>query len=115
MFGIQTSELVVIALVAILVFGPEKVPEFFHRAGKIISGLQRTADDVWTSLQTELNQAVEPVKQIGAEIDELGKQIVAGTEDQPAGGETETPAEEPPAPEDSDQPEPGEDQPRDTP
>ena len=44
-----------------------------------------------------------------------GKQIVAGTEDQPPGAETEAQAEEPPAPEDPDQPEPGEDQPRDTP
>lgn len=83
MFGIQTSELVVIALVAILIFGPERVPEFFHRAGKLLSGLQRTADDVWTSLQTELNQAVEPIKEVGAEIEELGKGIVAGIEDGP--------------------------------
>ena len=46
MFGISTSELVVIAFIAILIFGPERVPEFFHRAGKLIRGLQATADDV---------------------------------------------------------------------
>lgn len=112
MFGIQTSELIVIALVAILIFGPERVPEFFHRAGKIISGLQRTADEVWTSLQTELNEAVEPIKEVGAEIDELGKGIVAGVE----GGPAADPADESEASEGQESStEPGDDVPPPTP
>ncbi len=72
MFGIQTSELVVIALVAILLFGPERVPEFFHRAGQLISKLQRTADDLWTSLQSEMNEAKKPLEQMGKEIGRIG-------------------------------------------
>lgn len=95
MFGIQTSELVVIALVAILVFGPERVPEFFHRAGKMISGLQRTADDVWTSLQTELDRAVDPIKEVGGEIDDLGKKLV--NETQPTDETDDLDGEDPPA------------------
>jgi len=74
-FGIQTSELVVIALVAILVFGPEKVPEFFHRAGQLISKLQRSADDLWTTLQTEMNQAKKPLDDLGKDLKTLGDTI----------------------------------------
>ena len=72
MFGIQTSELVVIALIAILLFGPEKVPEFFHRAGQLMSRFQRSADELWTSLQTEMNQATKPLEDLGKDIQAVG-------------------------------------------
>lgn len=75
MFGIQTSELVVIALIAILLFGPERVPEFFYRAGKLVSRLQRSADDLWTSLQTEMNQATKPLEDMTREIRALGDKL----------------------------------------
>ncbi len=81
MFGISTSELVVIAFIAILIFGPERVPEFFHRAGKLIRGLQDTAEDVWTSLQTEINEVTEPLREAESDIKKLGGQIVSGLSD----------------------------------
>ena len=77
MFGISSSELLVIAFVAILIFGPERVPEFFHRAGKLIRSLQDTADDVWTSLQTELNDVTEPIREAERDIKKLGGQIAS--------------------------------------
>ena len=75
MFGIQTSELVVIALIAILLFGPERVPEFFHRAGQFMSKIQRSADDLWTTLQTEMNQVTKPLEDMGKDIKSLGDKI----------------------------------------
>ncbi len=75
MFGIQTSELIVIALIAILLFGPERVPEFFHRAGQFMSKIQRSADDLWTSLQTEMNQVTKPLEDMGKDIKTLGDKI----------------------------------------
>jgi len=74
-FGIQTSELIVIALIAILLFGPERVPEFFHRAGQFMSKIQRSADDLWTSLQTEMNQVTKPLEDMGKDIKTLGEKI----------------------------------------
>lgn len=88
MFGIQTSELLVIALIAILLFGPEKVPEFFHRAGQLMSKLQRSADDLWTSLQTEMNQAKQPLEDLGREITSMGTSMTTSPEEPP---EEETP------------------------
>ena len=75
MFGIQTSELIVIALIAILLFGPERVPEFFHRAGQLMSKVQRSADDLWTSLQTEMNQATKPLEDLGKDIQAIGDKL----------------------------------------
>lgn len=91
MFGIQTSELLVIALIGILLFGPEKVPEFFHRAGQLMSKLQRSADDLWTSLQTEMNQAKKPLEDLGDEIKSIGDSLTTPTEQPPetAGGAEE--------------------------
>jgi sec-independent protein translocase protein TatB len=74
-FGIQTSELIVIALIAILLFGPERVPEFFHRAGQFMSKIQRSADDLWTSLQTEMNQVTKPLEDMGNDLKTLGEKI----------------------------------------
>jgi len=96
-FGVSSAELVVIALVAILVFGPERVPEFFHRVGQLIRGLQATADDLWTSLQTELNEVTEPLREVEREIKKLGGQITSvetGTTDD-VGDDTEDDGGEP--------------------
>ena len=90
MFGIQTSELIVIALIAILLFGPEKVPEFFHRAGQMMSKLQRSADDMWTSLQIEMNQAKKPLEDLGEELKSIGTSMGSPPDDAP---EDETPDE----------------------
>ena len=77
MFGISSAELLVIAFVAIIVFGPERVPEFFHMAGKLIRSLQDTADDVWTSLQTELNEVTEPIREAERDLKKLGDDIMS--------------------------------------
>ncbi len=89
MFGIQTSELIVIALVAILLFGPERVPEFFHRAGQFMSKVQRSADDLWTTLQTEMNQVSKPLEEIGKDIKSVGEQLVPSLDGSAAEEEAE--------------------------
>ena len=41
MFGVDFGELIVIALVVLIVFGPEKLPELLHSVGKILGSIQR--------------------------------------------------------------------------
>ena len=60
MFGIGSSELVVIILVALLVLGPKKLPEVLKIIGRVMAELRKTADDV--------------KKEIGAEADLRGIQ-----------------------------------------
>jgi len=37
--------------------------------------IQRSADDLWTSLQTEMNQVTKPLEDMGKDIKTLGERI----------------------------------------
>lgn len=54
MFGIGLPELAIIALVAVLVFGPERLPEFARQAGRMARRIRELADAVRDDLRTEL-------------------------------------------------------------
>ena len=45
MFGVSGTELVAIAVVALLLVGPDKLPDYARRAGELVRGLRaRTAE-----------------------------------------------------------------------
>ncbi len=54
MFGVGLTELAVIALVAVLVFGPDKLPEFARQAGRMLHALRKFATDARDDLRNEL-------------------------------------------------------------
>jgi sec-independent protein translocase protein TatB len=54
MFGVGLPELVVIAFVAILVFGPDKLPEFARQAGRLARQLRLLANTARDELREEL-------------------------------------------------------------
>lgn len=54
MFGVGLSELAVIALVAILVFGPDKLPELAKQAGQMVRTVRDFANSTRDELRTEL-------------------------------------------------------------
>lgn len=56
MFGVGLAELAVIALVAILVFGPDRLPELAKQAG----GMLRKARDFANSARDELRDELGP-------------------------------------------------------
>jgi sec-independent protein translocase protein TatA len=61
MFGsIGGPELVVIFVVALLVFGPRKLPELGRMVGKSLAEFRRAANDLRDSLETEV--AREPAR-----------------------------------------------------
>jgi sec-independent protein translocase protein TatB len=53
-FGVGLPEMAVIALVAIFVFGPERLPEFARQAGQFIRRARRFADGARDQLRDEL-------------------------------------------------------------
>jgi len=55
-FGIGAPELVVIGIVAILVFGPEKLPEFARQAGRFLRTVRQMADNAKNDLGREFGQ-----------------------------------------------------------
>ena len=54
MFGIGLPELVVIAIVAVVVFGPERLPEFARQAGRFVRQVRNLAHSAQTQLREEL-------------------------------------------------------------
>ncbi|TYL45443.1 twin-arginine translocase subunit TatB [Nocardioides sp. BGMRC 2183] len=54
MFGIGFAELVVIAFVAVLVFGPDKIPGIARQAAQMVKQLRRFATNARDELRTEL-------------------------------------------------------------
>jgi len=54
MFGVGLPELAVIAFVAVLVFGPDKLPEFARQAGRMARQLRQFAHQARDELREEL-------------------------------------------------------------
>ncbi|KRA38075.1 MULTISPECIES: sec-independent translocase [unclassified Nocardioides] len=54
MFGIGFGELVVIAVLAVLVFGPDRLPELAQQAGRFVRQLRKFATSARDELRSEL-------------------------------------------------------------
>ena len=74
MFNIGGGELLVILVIALIVLGPEKLPDAVRRAGRIYGELRRMS----SGFQAELRDAIdEPMKEIRSTTD-LVKSTFAG-------------------------------------
>ncbi|HET7066521.1 MAG TPA: sec-independent translocase [Nocardioides sp.] len=54
MFGVGLPELMVIAFVAVLVFGPDKLPDFARQAGRMVKTMRSFAHQARDELREEL-------------------------------------------------------------
>ncbi|HET7385387.1 MAG TPA: sec-independent translocase [Nocardioidaceae bacterium] len=54
MFGVGLPELAVIVVVAIIVFGPDRLPEFARQAGRMVRQVKRFADSARNDIRSEL-------------------------------------------------------------
>ncbi len=62
MFGIGTSELLIILLIALLVLGPREIPKIAKTLGRGMRELQRAKDELRQTLTTEVEEKEESVK-----------------------------------------------------
>lgn len=117
MFDFGFSELIVIAVVTLIVVGPERLPKVARTAGHLLGRLQRYVSDVKSDIQREMQ--LEELKKLQQQVeaqareletsmrseakgveDELGRAaaaVTAGTDmkDPPASAEAVVPTETP--------------------
>ncbi|MBD2360172.1 TatA/E family twin arginine-targeting protein translocase [Anabaena minutissima FACHB-250] len=61
-FGIGLPEMAVIMTVALLIFGPKKLPEIGRSLGKAIRGFQEASNEFQSEFKREAEQLEEAVK-----------------------------------------------------
>jgi len=59
MFGMSGTELLIVLVVALLLFGPDKLPEMAKMAGKAMREFQRATGDIRSTVETEFNKLAD--------------------------------------------------------
>ena len=73
MFDFGFSELLVIAIVALVVIGPERLPKVARTAGHLLGRLQRYVSDVKSDINREMQ--LDELKKLQAEVQESARGI----------------------------------------
>lgn len=62
--SIGTAELLLVGLVALIVFGPRKLPEMMHKAGKLMSEFRKTTGEFKESWEKEVAGSFEEERKL---------------------------------------------------
>jgi sec-independent protein translocase protein TatB len=73
MFDIGFSELLVIALVALVVIGPERLPRVARTAGHLLGRLQRYVGDVKSDINREIQ--LDELKKMQQQVEESARSL----------------------------------------
>ncbi len=60
MFGISIEELIILAVLAFILFGPEKLPEYAQTLGKFVAKLREAGSEVTRQYQNPFEPSPEP-------------------------------------------------------
>lgn len=82
MFGLGLPELLVIFVIALLIFGPKKLPDLGRSIGRAMAEFKKASQEFQETVQSEMKE-VEKTAQLD-ELKKVGQQI---TQDEPAKGE----------------------------
>lgn len=99
MFGIGMPEMLVLLAVALIVFGPKKLPELAKSLGRALGEFKRATSDLKDSIETqtgadEVRRSLNEVKEdIQSQVDLAGS--VPDPSEAPSTPKTETPSNEP--------------------
>jgi sec-independent protein translocase protein TatB len=63
MFDLGMQELIVIFVVALIVFGPQKLPELARSMGKGIAELKKTLHGVKDQIDSEIEEVQKPIEE----------------------------------------------------
>jgi TatA/E family protein of Tat protein translocase len=88
MFGLGMQEMIVIFVIALLVFGPKKLPELGRSLGRGLAEFKRASEELKEGLAVELSAEEERVAAVAHEDRQPAKAEVPsteGTEEKPKG------------------------------
>jgi Tat protein translocase TatB subunit len=71
MGSLSFSEIVVIVLVILVVFGPKRLPELARKAGELMNKVRRASSSLTESLGDEYQATVEPIQSVKQDYDGL--------------------------------------------
>ena len=104
MFGIGTSELLIIVGLALILLGPKKLPELARSIGKTMGDLRKTTDELKETIAEELEPLKEEMPDTEDLTDVLKEQFMGEEETDEKG---EEPREEDRTPNEEDGPRKG--------
>ncbi len=82
---IGMMELLVIAVVALIVIGPDKLPEYAKRLGQVMKEVRKATSSLTEEIQKDvvepLNEAAKPLKEAVEPLNEVAKDIKKTTDD----------------------------------
>jgi sec-independent protein translocase protein TatB len=91
--------MVTIAVVALVVFGPKRLPEIARRAGRVLRDVRAAAQDLKSGIESEYQDALGPLEEARREVrtalDDLSRPADAA---QPPSQAADAAAEEPDSP-----------------
>lgn len=93
MFGLGLPELLVIFVIALLVFGPKKLPELGKSIGRAMAEFKKASDEFKDTIQQEMKEVeksadLEEIKKLGKiDIPDLNKPEAAKPSAEPAPAE----------------------------
>ncbi|WP_414674935.1 Sec-independent protein translocase protein TatB [Limnobacter sp.] len=73
MFDIGFSELIVIAVVALVVIGPEKLPKVARTVGHLLGRAQRYVNDVKSEINREME--LDELRKLQAEMQDAARKV----------------------------------------
>ncbi len=73
MFDIGFSELILIALVALIVIGPERLPKVARTAGHLLGRLQRYVNDVKADINREMQ--LDELKRLQQQVEQSAREM----------------------------------------
>jgi sec-independent protein translocase protein TatA len=88
MFGLGMQEMIVILVIALLIFGPKKLPELGRSLGRGLAEFKRASEELKEGLSVELSAEEEKVAAVAHEDRQPANAEVPsteGTEEKPKG------------------------------
>lgn len=75
MFNISPTEILTISLLALVLFGPRRLPEIARKAAQVTREVRKAAEDLRSGLEREYEELSQPVKEVREEARRMWEEV----------------------------------------